>query len=361
VNLLVGKNNSGKTAILEGIHLLTTGGNPGIVAEIASRRGESVIREVDEIYFDRWMDTNPDNVSRYPNISHFYHKHRIVPGTSFSISSNREEINIRAHITDINQSHIANLLKQAGNDDKSDAELAMIIQSNFNAKSDKNAYIVPILHDGSFTQFAMRVARRSLKRSIPTTDQLVEYVSPDSLDPSSLATMWDNVTFQGREQEVIRALQILEPTLSDIRFLTGGGRIPSRFAGILVELEDNHTNRLPLGSFGDGMRRLLALAISMIQSTNGVLLVDEIDTGLHYSVMGNLWRLIVEAARQANIQVFATTHSLDCLRGLAWLCDKSPQYHGDISVQRIEQKLDHSVCFPGNEIALAIEEDVEIR
>lgn len=357
VNLLVGKNNSGKTAILEGIHFLASGGNIGILADIASRRGETVIREAEETSADRWLENFTDLVSRYPNVAHFFHKHRINPGSTLSISANHDEISVCARITDINHPDVAVRLKQAGNDNESGAELAMSILYN----GEEQGNIVTLWDDGSLTKPAVRGARRSLKRSIPVTENLVEYVSPDSLDPSSLATMWDKVTLEGREQEVIRALQILEPSLSDIRFLAGGGRIPGRFAGILVELEYNHANRLPLGSFGDGMRRLLALAVSMIQSTNGVLLIDEVDTGLHHSVMSNLWRLIVEAARQNNVQVFVTTHSLDCLRGLAWLCEKSSAYCDDISVHRIEPQLDHSICFSGNEIVLAIQEEVEIR
>ena len=358
VNLLVGKNNSGKTAILEGIHFLTSGGTPGVLAEIASRRGETIMHEAEETSSNRWIESNIDQVYRYPSIIHFFNGHRVELGEELQINANHTDISITAKIADINQANITAQLKLLENiDNESDTELAMIIL--YNGRDQGN--ILKIREDGFFTKYATRFARRSLKRIIPITEQPVEYLSPDSLDPSSLSNMWDKVTLEGREKEVNRMLQIFEPSLTDIRFLTGGVRSPSSFAGILVELDNDHSNRLPLGSFGDGMRRLLALAVSMIQSTNGVLLIDEIDTGLHYSVMADLWRLIVESARQANVQVFATTHSLDCLRGLATLCEKSPEYCADVSVHRIEPRLAHSVCFPGNEIVLAIEEEVEIR
>ena len=57
------------------------------------------------------------------------------------------------------------------------------------------------------------------------------------------------------------------------------------------------------------MRRLLALSLSLIRTEQGILLVDEIDTGLHWTVMEEMWRLVVETARRSSVQVFATTHS----------------------------------------------------
>jgi predicted ATP-dependent endonuclease of OLD family len=64
---------------------------------------------------------------------------------------------------------------------------------------------------------------------------------------------------------------------------------------------------------GDGMRRILGIASSAVTAENSILLVDEIDTGLHYQTQTNLWRLIVDISQRLNVQVFATTHSWDCI------------------------------------------------
>ena len=61
----------------------------------------------------------------------------------------------------------------------------------------------------------------------------------------------------------------------------------------------------------------------MICARGGVLLLDEIDSGLHYSAMHALWDFILKAAEINQVQVFASTHSLDCLRGLAATCEES--------------------------------------
>ena len=65
------------------------------------------------------------------------------------------------------------------------------------------------------------------------------------------------------------------------------------------------------------MRRLLALAISLIQAKGGYLIVDEIDTGFHYSIMARMWELVVRTAQDSNIQVFAATHIVISYSG-AW-------------------------------------------
>jgi predicted ATP-dependent endonuclease of OLD family len=70
---------------------------------------------------------------------------------------------------------------------------------------------------------------------------------------------------------------------------------------------------IPLGSMGDGMRRILTLAMCAVNVENGFLLIDEIDTGLYYEVQADMWRLILETAQRLDVQVFATTHSWDCV------------------------------------------------
>ena len=109
------------------------------------------------------------------------------------------------------------------------------------------------------------------------------------------------------------------------------------------------------------LRRLLALSLSLAQSQNGILLIDEIDTGLHYSIMGDMWLLVGQAAQRYNIQVFATTHSFDCVRGLDWLCRHHPELEKAVSLQKIEHELDEAVSLDAEQIKIAVEQDIEVR
>lgn len=109
------------------------------------------------------------------------------------------------------------------------------------------------------------------------------------------------------------------------------------------------------------MRRLLALSLSLVTTGNGVLLIDEIDTGLHFSVMEEMWKLVVSTARQSNVQVFATTHSYDCILGLAALFESTPTLAPEVSVQKIERSLPESVSLDAKQIRIAVRQDIEVR
>jgi AAA15 family ATPase/GTPase len=64
---------------------------------------------------------------------------------------------------------------------------------------------------------------------------------------------------------------------------------------------------------GDGMARLLFLALAIASAPNGLVLVDEVENGLHHTVMERVWRAIAAFARNFNVQIFATTHSQECI------------------------------------------------
>ena len=115
---------------------------------------------------------------------------------------------------------------------------------------------------------------------------------------------------------------------------------------------------VPIGSMGDGMWRILGLALSIARASGGVLLVDEIDTGLHYSVMEDVWRMVSERASALAVQVFATTHSRDCYESLAAVAKSDV---GDVTIQRIEKSRGEAVRFSKSAIVAAAERNIEVR
>ena len=92
-----------------------------------------------------------------------------------------------------------------------------------------------------------------------------------------------------------------------------------------------------------------------------VLLIDEIDTGFHWTVMEDMWRLVVEGAGRSNVQVFATTHSYDCIKGLGELVRSRPDLAASVTVHKVHRKLEQAVPIPGVEIPIAVEQDIEVR
>jgi AAA15 family ATPase/GTPase len=105
----------------------------------------------------------------------------------------------------------------------------------------------------------------------------------------------------------------------------------------------------------------LALAIFLARAAGGVLLVDEIDTGLHYTTLESMWRFVIETARRLDVQVFATSHSGDCVRSLAWLQSDDSNLASEVSVHRIEKGVNEAVRYSAAEIETAARHHIEVR
>ena len=69
-------------------------------------------------------------------------------------------------------------------------------------------------------------------------------------------------------------------------------------------------------SLGDGAVRAFATALALANSTNGFLLIDEAENGIHHSVQPKFWNMVLQTAQRNNVQVVATTHSWDCVKVL---------------------------------------------
>ena len=94
----------------------------------------------------------------------------------------------------------------------------------------------------------------------------------------------------------------------------------------------------------------------------GCLLIDEIDTGFHWTVMEDVVAARRRrAAARSNVQIFATTHSYDCIKGLGDLVRSRPDLAERVAVHKVHRQLEQAVPIPGGEIAIAVEQDIEVR
>jgi predicted ATP-dependent endonuclease of OLD family len=118
---------------------------------------------------------------------------------------------------------------------------------------------------------------------------------------------------------------------------------------------------VPIGSLGDGIWRMLALAIAITQCKGGLLLVDEIDTGLHHKVMSDMWRFLRTAANDLEVQVFATSHSFDCVHSLASICVNGSVSKNEVTIQRIENGKTSAIPYTEAEVRIASERNIEVR
>ncbi len=184
----------------------------------------------------------------------------------------------------------------------------------------------------------------------------VQFLTTEPPAPSILGQLWDAIVLTPEEDSVTQTLRIIDPNIERIAFL-GVERLAR---SIVIKLKGDD-RRFPIGSVGDGLKRILALALHLIPAKNGFLLVDEIDTGLHHTVMTDMWMVVIETARRLNIQVFATTHSLDCVRALAWVQESNLENAGEVSLHRVERSSDLTANYTLDEVAAAARHHVEVR
>ncbi len=92
-----------------------------------------------------------------------------------------------------------------------------------------------------------------------------------------------------------------------------------------------------------------------------MLLIDEIENGIHYSVQPELWQLIFQLARRLNVQVFATTHSWDCIKGFQRAAEKEKQEEGML-IRLGRRKGEAAVTlFDEEELGIATRQQIEVR
>lgn len=352
VNLLVGANNSGKTSILEAIHLLAAEGDLDVLKRIARRRGED------------FASPNEDGGGTSPEIdvSHFFHGRRIEVGTKFVIDADeqKEQLTFRIAIVNIKTNEISYAVQAAMNDPFRETMnlLVSVMRTSENSGREALKLGIPITEQGVVdlgeTTYRPRISSKNQAKNAC-------FIGEDSIDRAAMYGMWNYVMIEGLENEIVSALRIVDPKVTSVAFLSKESLIErSAKSGVLVGYEWAR-HRYPLGSDGEGMRRMLATALGLAMSQDGILLIDEVDTGLHYSIMGDMWTLLIKTAIEKNIQVFVTTHSFDCIRGLDLICRRRPDLAGEVSLQKIERLLDHAVALDARKIKIAIEQEMEVR
>ena len=343
VNLLVGKNNSGKTSALEAIFLLATRGDPSTLWQVLWRRGERLSGAP-----DRLRDRPPDL-----DVSHLFTGHELRMGSSFKLSATNEtpERFLTFTLSEIKSE------KDALEPSKKTSLIPSRVGLEIKGNPAPLIKQMPLTQGGGLDSELLQNPRRMRREQL--NELPAQFITAESLDGSDLISLWDKVALTPNEERVVSALQFLDLDVQRIAPQVGG-QFYYPHGGFIVRVK-GHAQPLPIGSMGDGMWRMLAMAIAIAHCKDGVLLIDEIDTGLHYTVMANMWRLIFGAAADLNVQVFATTHSSDCIRSLAELCLEETSVADNVTLQRIEKGNPKAVPYTAGEIEIAAERRVEVR
>jgi ABC-type branched-subunit amino acid transport system ATPase component len=349
VNLLVGTNNCGKTSILEAVQIFGSSGDPSSLWQVTSRRGERV-------------DTTDSRrvVSPEADICHLFYGHEIDVGSTFRIVANTNVAEETLTATVAERSRQRQLFEEPGTGSDEDD---VVQDPNWMLEFDwsgvpTNATRLPLSMRGGITSDSLRRYPRPLANG----SARVSFISTSGLMVHDVVSMFEEIVLTREEDLVIQALSTIEPTIERLASVSSDRRrgYPGERGGIVVKCKDS-SQRIPIGSMGDGMWRMLGLALAIVSAENSILLVDEIDTGLHFTVLEKMWRLVDEASRRLNVQVFATTHSRDAYESLAAISRDSISDGSEVTIQRIDRFRSKSVAFTEQEIVASAERGTEVR
>ncbi len=341
LNLLVGTNNSGKTSILEAIQLLTFQSNLEALGEIMINRGEYTV--IDENNVARKLELD---------VRHLFYGHEIDIDSSFSIIASNYNDGQEEIVVSIKDKELEN--KEQISQFEDIQELVLVIewlgQKNENMK-------LPL---SSQYGLSLNYIRR-FHRDVKNLDATTQFITSSSLTTEKMIELFDEVVLTPEEKLVTDALQTIEPNIERIASVSSkNSRYNGSRSGFVVRLANNN-QRIPIGSMGDGIWRMLGLTLAIVNAKNGVLLVDEIDTGFHFSAMSDMWKLIWETAKKLNVQVFATTHNSDCWTSLATIANTENPSEEGITIQRIEKDKPTSIVFTERQVVIAAERGIEVR
>ena len=362
INLVVGKNSVGKSNLLDAISLYIKQGDAKYLFEllvqnkecrkVAENRyvcRESPLDTLMSLFYGRtptsvtFGDNDQIDISATP--SNWFHKltisllfcavdrSKVKPGwttfESFSLDTQKYEVN--AIIPD-----------NSTTEDYQNSRLLLSVESG-----DIN-WTMDATESPNFLHFPF-----SRSQGNPP----LHYIRTQFAQNRNNAEFWDEINLTAKEELAINALRILLPDIDRLSYKSDkqGERIP------YVKLR-NQDAPTPLYSLGEGVGRILTLILHLVNAENGTLLIDELENGLHYTIQEPLWQMIFTVAQQLNVQIFATTHSDDCLRAFAEVLKENG--HSDQGrVLRLAKVKDDILCstYGSRDLEEVFDKEMEVR
>jgi hypothetical protein len=138
-----------------------------------------------------------------------------------------------------------------------------------------------------------------------------DWIRARPADPESMSHLvrdFSELKRTGDENRLLETLREVDPRVTGAEILAPTGNA----AEIFVRLEPA-TPFLPIQMMGEGFQRCFELAVSALSNDWPTLFIDEFENGLHHSVLEPVWSQLAKISKQHNLQVFATTHSEECI------------------------------------------------
>ncbi len=353
VNLIVGKNNSGKSTVLESLRIFASKGNPSVISNILEAHDGQIMRQArggleedpiliyERLFTGRKFsdDVNPIYIGSISK-DNYVEMNRV-----FYEETEEESVNEKGNIVITKNRRV---YEKAECDNPDDLDQVIRVFSNQNPDR-------PILINSDSSHL------KSVKQNP------ISYIPAQFLSMDLLASLWDKAVLTPYVDNVRKFLTILSKDFEDIAFIQVNNprrKSPNIERTGIVKLA-NLDRPVPLNDMGDGVLRILQFVLGIFPATNGFLLIDEFENGLHFSVQTQIWKLIFELASELNIQVFATTHSRDCVEAFsiaaAQSSDEGILFRIGKSILPQENAKTIATIFGENSLKDLTQSDVELR
>ncbi|MEK8017402.1 MAG: AAA family ATPase [Candidatus Parabeggiatoa sp.] len=189
----------------------------------------------------------------------------------------------------------------------------------------------------------------------PESHQFVSTMNDDG--DSFLSKIWGQIALSEKEDYLIDALKIIDDNIERLAFIDDIANTKKA----IVKLRDTQQPIL-LNTMGEGINHILRTLLALVHCENGYLFIDEFATGLHWSVQAALWKMIFQLSIKLNIQIFATTHSLDTVSAFQEIAKNDETDVAVIKLQSFPKKNKiKAVHFKSEDIMIAVEQNIEVR
>lgn len=326
VNLFVGKNNAGKTSLLDAIRLYMAMGEPRTLLQLLVERDGLA-----------WSSVRANNVDAISTaLAHLFLETR---------DSWTNHIEFQAEDTAYPHLRLSRI--EVHVDERGETVFGTGLGGRESLMVDVGTNEATIALDQLATITAWNVRKR---RCV--------FVGPHGTPSAQLAAMWDTVALTEGEEQVLSGLRLLVPDAERISFVQDPERPGVRTP--MLKFGDT-LNPVRLSTFGDGTVRVFGLMLALVNARSGTLLIDEVENGLHHSVQEEIWRALFEMAEELDVQIFATTHSWDAVMAFQEAATQSPAVGILYRLERGSDGTVYAETYTEADIAIATEQQVEVR
>lgn len=342
VNLFTGRNNTGKSTLLEAISISATNGNLYWIYNLLDLRGEISKSSASHSKIEKNIELFSSLFNGYETDFSQKELISIFAPNDGSIKIGFVKYTEGKVFQDIDGEKIQIGTKKVlvRDENTSNVKYGLMI------KNTQTSTIIS-LEEELFSKF---IDNQSTKK--------FNYIDTKGKNYIDTAILWDKITLTDKEKNVIDAIQLIDSSIERLSYIGENSKNGHRYP--VVKTKDND-KKFPIGSMGEGINRIMNVILAIVNSENGYLLIDEFENGLHYSIQQKLWEIIFETAEKLNVQIFATTHSTDTINSFAKVLDSNESYSG--SLYRMAQVKDNikAYSFTKEEIIRAADQDLNLR